>query len=248
MQSHLMPGRPLQASVEGVQAGAVNAVTNFKSSVTGVIDGVKQEVATEVGRAQESFVSSLPRPSAAAQERISAVRPVVSFHRRPDYPCFYCNRSHPASSQLVRQLQVTTSVSEAKAQFDEAPAGYTLLALLVLSGAAFAYWKLELSGFKGTYTPLELLLALNKEDNIVVVDVRQDDEVEDEGILELTRTARGKAVALPVCPVCAPGSLPHLRLGGLSQRKDIITKHQYALYVIRDSTVIPRISLSPSTH
>ena len=100
-------------------------------------------------------------------------------------------------------MQVTTSVSNAKAQFDEAPAGYTLLALILLSALGFTYWKIELSGFKGTYAPLDLLQALSKEDNILLVDIRQEDEVEDEGILELTRSARGKAVALPLCPVCS---------------------------------------------
>jgi rhodanese-related sulfurtransferase len=97
---------------------------------------------------------------------------------------------------------VAASLVAAKEAFDDAPAGYTILGVLVLSTIAFAYWKFEYSGFSGSFSPLQLLQTLNKEDNVLVVDVRQEDEVEAAGVIDLKGNARGKAASLPLCPVC----------------------------------------------
>lgn len=111
---------------------------------------------------------------------------------------------HPVCSLLYLTttcLQVAASLVAAKEVFDDAPAGYTIFGVLVLSTIAFAYWKFEYSGFSGSFSPLQLLQTLNKEDNVLVVDVRQDGEVETAGIIDLKGNARGKAASLPLCPV-----------------------------------------------
>ena len=104
-------------------------------------------------------------------------------------------------------MQTSASWAAASDRFNEAPVGYTVLVTLGLAALGFTFWKLEYGGLAGVYKkPEKLLVALNGEDNILVVDVRQDAELERDGMLDLKRQARGKAVHLPYVPV-----RPHLR-------------------------------------
>jgi hypothetical protein len=99
-------------------------------------------------------------------------------------------------------MQVTSAVSEAKARFDSAPLGYTAIALFSLGLVAFGYWKYEYQGVAGFYQdPAQLLVDLGEEDNVLLVDIRQDEDLDSSGLLDLKRAARGKAVHLPYCPV-----------------------------------------------
>lgn len=82
---------------------------------------------------------------------------------------------------------------------------------LALGGVGYAYWRNEYGGFSGIYKPTDLVEALNKEDNIIVVDIRSEEEQEKNGVLDLRRAARGKAVSLPIVEVgCC--DLPTLRI------------------------------------
>jgi hypothetical protein len=102
-------------------------------------------------------------------------------------------------------MQVTSTVSAAKSRFDEAPLGYTVIILAALGLLGYAYWKWEYGGLAGTYQdPAQLLLDLGEEENVLLVDVRQDEELDNSGLLDLKRAARGKAVHLPYCPVRCP--------------------------------------------
>jgi hypothetical protein len=94
-------------------------------------------------------------------------------------------------------MQITTEYADAKAAFDEAPEVYLLLLSLALGVVAYGYFRNEYGGFSGIYKPTDLLTALQNEDNIIVVDIREEDEQHGNGVLDLRRKARGKAVSLP---------------------------------------------------
>jgi hypothetical protein len=98
-------------------------------------------------------------------------------------------------------LQIVTEYADAKASFDEAPEVYLFLFSLLVGAVGYAYYRNEYGGFSGIYKPTELVEALNREDNIVVVDIRSEDEQEANGVLDLRRAARGKALSLPLVAV-----------------------------------------------
>lgn len=94
-----------------------------------------------------------------------------------------------------------------KAKFDEAPTAYTILAVLAVAAASYAYYKAAIEGLRGSPGPEQLFEMLNGENNILVVDVRADEDAQNSGLLDLTRGARGKVVALPPIPVRAQWAL-----------------------------------------
>jgi TfoX/Sxy family transcriptional regulator of competence genes len=100
-------------------------------------------------------------------------------------------------------MQISTNYADLRESFQEAPEVYIFLFSLLFGSAGFAYYRNEYGGFSGIYKPTELVEALTKEDNIIVVDVREEEEQEANGILDLRRNARGKAVSLPIVEVCS---------------------------------------------
>lgn len=102
---------------------------------------------------------------------------------------------------LVDAMQITAEYADVKGAFDEAPEVYLFMLSLLFGTVGYAYYRNEYGGFSGIYKPTDLVEALNKEDNIIVVDIRSEQEQEDQGILDLRRAARGKAVSLPIVEV-----------------------------------------------
>lgn len=98
-------------------------------------------------------------------------------------------------------MQITTEYAGAKTSFDEAPEVYLFLVSLAIGAVTYAYWRNEYGGFSGIYKPTDLVEALTREDNIIVVDIRSEEEQQQNGVLDLRRAARGKAVSLPIVEV-----------------------------------------------
>lgn len=98
-------------------------------------------------------------------------------------------------------LQIGGNIGAAKAVYDDAPGVYLLLATLAIGSTAYAYWKFEYGGYKGVYRPVDLLEALNREDNVFLVDIRPEEDLKEKGVLDLKRGARGKATHLPLVDV-----------------------------------------------
>lgn len=98
-------------------------------------------------------------------------------------------------------LQIGDNFVAAKAIYDDAPGVYLLLAALAIGSSAYTYWKFEYGGYKGVYSPVDLLEALNREENVFVVDIRPDEDLKEKGVLDLKRRARGKATHLPLVDV-----------------------------------------------
>jgi hypothetical protein len=98
-------------------------------------------------------------------------------------------------------MQISTNYSGLRESFQEAPEVYLFLFSLLFGSVGYAYYRNEYGGYSGIYKPTELVEALTKEDNIIVVDIRNDEEQETNGILDLRRSARGKAVSLPLVEV-----------------------------------------------
>eukprot|EP00892_Ulva_mutabilis_P010963 jgi/Ulvmu1/8239/UM041_0049.1 len=97
--------------------------------------------------------------------------------------------------------QIGGNIAAAKAVYDDAPGVYLLLALLAIGSSAYTYWKVQYGGYKGVYTPVDLLEALNREENVFVVDIRPEEDLNEKGVLDLKRQARGKATHLPLVDV-----------------------------------------------
>lgn len=98
-------------------------------------------------------------------------------------------------------MQITSEYAGAKASFDDAPEVYLFLVSLAIGAVTYAYWRNEYGGFSGIYKPTDLVEALTREDNIIVVDIRSEEEQQQNGVLDLRRAARGKAVSLPIVEV-----------------------------------------------
>lgn len=107
-------------------------------------------------------------------------------------------------------LQIGGNIVAAKAVYDDAPGVYLLLATLAIGSTAYAYWKFEFGGYKGVYRPVDLLEALNREDNVFLVDIRPEEDLKEKGVLDLKRGARGKATHLPLVDVRTILSYVHL--------------------------------------
>lgn len=98
-------------------------------------------------------------------------------------------------------MQIGGNIAAAKAVYDDAPGVYLLLGALAIGSSAFAYWKYEFGGYKGIYSPVDMLEALNREENVFLVDIRPEEDLKEKGVLDLKRRARGKATHLPVVDV-----------------------------------------------
>jgi rhodanese-related sulfurtransferase len=112
-----------------------------------------------------------------------------------------CLRSAPLATS---RAQATGTLAAAQAKFDEAPVGYSALGAAALLATVYAVYKTQYAGVAGRLSPQQLFAVLNEEDNAVVVDVRREDELEKNGVLDLTRRARGKGVSMPPIVVRPP--------------------------------------------
>lgn len=98
-------------------------------------------------------------------------------------------------------VQINERYSTTKEAFDEAPEVYLFFFLLVFGAIGYTYYRNEFGGFSGIYKPTDLVESLTKEDNILLVDIRSEEEQEEQGVLDLRRSARTKAVSLPIVEV-----------------------------------------------
>ena len=100
-------------------------------------------------------------------------------------------------------LQANNLFGKLYGELASAPYAYGTLAIAVLGAASWVVYKWRFEGFAGSLSPVELYAALHDESNIVLVDIRSEEEARKEGVLALTRSARGKGVLLPLTQVRA---------------------------------------------
>jgi hypothetical protein len=102
-----------------------------------------------------------------------------------------------ADSKLPWLLQVGRSLGAAKDAIVTAPPIYGVGAALAASGVAYAYYQYQYGGYQGDLSPEALRSALAEENNVFVVDVRPEEVLASDGVLDLRRDERRKATSVP---------------------------------------------------
>lgn len=107
-------------------------------------------------------------------------------------------------------VQVGAAFASAQDSFNEAPIGYTVLFSLSVALPAYLIQRSVYGGYCGSLSVADLFATLTSEPNVRVIDVRAQIELEDSGVLDLRREARGKGVALAFVQVCVTVNLLNL--------------------------------------
>eukprot|EP00775_Hariotina_reticulata_P005013 gene5013-5254_t len=241
----------LSSSLISVKGGLDQVKGNLDQATAGVssaVGGAVEQLSSTTQAAAEAVNSSLSSATAAVQQTLDSVNAQVSTVTSQVATTVDSTTQQvlaslppPVKDAAVAAGSAVATVAHAAAEHPQAAAAVTAA---VAIPTAYRWYQGRYGGFAGELTP-EQVLALLTNDKVFLVDIRPEQQREQDGLPELKLGARFKVAAFPVPQVDIPSKVARdatdaaeLRLlvnaayiAGLPQCQDQLTK-----MIIMDST------------